>query len=131
MNPTSMKSTEHLYSLDILRGVAALAVVLWHWNFFFSLGTENIQRQDMPLYDSLSILYTSGHFSVDLFFCLSGFVFCWLYADRISEKRISAYDFFVFRFSRLYPIYIVSIFFIIINQIIIKENMGGVFNNAT
>src|SRR5262249_54324308 len=46
--PIDMESTEdktaalprHFYSLDALRGVAALVVVFWHWQHFFVSGTE-------------------------------------------------------------------------------------------
>ncbi len=30
---------KHLYSLDVLRGIAALAVVFWHWKHFLVYGT--------------------------------------------------------------------------------------------
>lgn len=56
--------------LDGLRGLAALAVVIFHMNTFFSVLTW--QRADLA-YDILRRI-TNGNFAVCIFFVLSGFV---------------------------------------------------------
>lgn len=117
---------KHFHSLDALRGIAALSVVLWHWKFFFALENKNnfFQKEDMPFYEYFSIAYEEGDIAVDLFFCLSGFIFCWLYATTISERKISAYNFFVLRFSRLYPLHIFALIIILLNQNWFYSNHG-------
>ncbi len=99
-----------IHSLDTLRGIAALSVVLWHWqHFFYSAnkpGVYEIERQ--PFYDSLSMFYRHGSLAVELFFCISGFVFFWLYSRKISSGNISPAKFFIDRFSRLYPLHIIT-----------------------
>ncbi len=95
--------------LDGLRGLAALAVVVWHWQHFYDFSAPTFDRSQQPLYRVLLPAYSYGPFAVDLFFCLSGFVFFWLYAENISEGRISAREFFLRRFSRLYPLYFLTL----------------------
>lgn len=109
------------YSLDVLRGVAALSVVLWHWQSFFlpfnKLGAPFfIERQ--PLFELLYIFYQKGYEAVNLFFCLSGFIFFWLYSERIADKSISTGTFAVLRLSRLYPLHFATLLFVAACQFI-------------
>ena len=63
----------------------------------------------LPMFDYLSILYSQGGKAVELFFCISGFIFFNFYMERIANKGISAKNFFILRFSRLYPLHIVTL----------------------
>src|SRR5437867_12012474 len=93
--PVAAVTRSRLAALDALRGVAALAVVFWHWQHFFYHGTRRgaleISRQ--PFYDVFYLFYQKGWMAVDLFFVLSGFIFFWLYSSQIADRRIGAYDF--------------------------------------
>lgn len=102
------------FSLDALRGLAALSVVFSHWQHFFLHGTEPqpLDKGKLPLHQLFMFFYHHGWRAVDLFFCLSGFIFFWLYSTRISERRISAREFFVLRFSRLYPLHLLTLLFV-------------------
>jgi peptidoglycan/LPS O-acetylase OafA/YrhL len=100
---------KRLTALDALRGVAALAVVAWHWQHFFAISGDwepGWSPQQEPFYWLLKPLYVQGWAAVDLFFVLSGFVFFWLYSDAIREKRMAAGRFAGLRFSRLYPLHL-------------------------
>jgi peptidoglycan/LPS O-acetylase OafA/YrhL len=102
----------HLHSLDIARGVAALAVVLWHWQHFFFVGTQlsaEFRPSRLPLYGALRVFYEHGSLAVSLFFSLSGFVFFWLYADDIAKGTLSLRRFFLQRLSRLYPLHLATL----------------------
>src|SRR5882672_6997435 len=97
----------HLHSLDALRGIAALAVVAFHYSNFFTVGNAlpaSFNVSDQPFYGMVPLIYKSGWLAVDLFFTLSGFVFFWLYSARVSDRSVSAGKFFLLRFSRLYPL---------------------------
>ncbi|MBY0445501.1 MAG: hypothetical protein K2Q15_09875 [Burkholderiales bacterium] len=61
---------KRFYSLDALRGIAALCVVFWHWQHFFFAGTTagKFDLERLPFSDGLSLLYTKGWLAVDLFF---------------------------------------------------------------
>jgi peptidoglycan/LPS O-acetylase OafA/YrhL len=78
-------------SLDGVRGLAALIVVLWHMpSPMQTLGPR------------------SGYLAVDLFFCLSGFVLTHAYQGKI-KAGMSYLEFFKIRIVRLYPIFIFGI----------------------
>ncbi|EKG42854.1 O-acyltransferase, putative [Pseudomonas syringae pv. avellanae str. ISPaVe013] len=106
----NVNGNARLYTLDVLRGVAALSVVFWHWQHFFYVGNQpaGFERARQPLHDLLSVLYSHGALAVELFFCISGFVFFYLFFNRIAERKLRAPRFFMDRFSRLYPLHIVS-----------------------
>ncbi len=69
-----------------------------------------------PLFEVLYIFYKNGHAAVQLFFCLSGFIFFWLYSQRIADKAISLKSFSVLRLSRLYPLHFATLIFVAIGQ---------------
>lgn len=109
-NPPALPPRYHL--LDALRGLAALAVVCFHWQNFFLLADAeqgNYEGRDQPLWLFLSPIYQHGHLAVDLFFSLSGFVFFCFYAQKISRGEVSGLNFFVLRFSRLYPLHLLTL----------------------
>lgn len=118
------------YALDALRGVAALCVVVWHWQHFFFIGSNAapvVQAAQQPFGCLLKIFYTNGALAVDLFFCLSGFIFFWLYAKGISEKTMSARTFLILRFSRLYPLHFITLLFAALGQAVYKSLTGSGF----
>lgn len=102
-----------LYSLDVLRGLAALAVVLFHWNhFLIQSALEGILPAvdgAHPFWDVLAPFYTEGRRAVDVFFCISGFIFYWLYSVPVSDFEIGPRKFSVLRFSRLYPLHLLTL----------------------
>jgi peptidoglycan/LPS O-acetylase OafA/YrhL len=121
--------SRHFYSLDALRGLAALCVVFCHWKYFFFFGKADgpIDLTRMPLYSLFEPFYTNGWRAVDLFFCLSGFIFFWLYSDRVAERRISAWEFIVLRFSRLYPLHFATLIIAAVCQIVLMRVFGSFF----
>jgi peptidoglycan/LPS O-acetylase OafA/YrhL len=119
--PTEAKKTfnsSHFYSLDVLRGMAALAVVFWHWQHFSYFGTNlvNFDKEHQPLYFLFKPFYDQGYRAVDLFFCLSGFIFFWLYGEKISSRKTSLKEFVVLRFSRLYPLHFATLLLVAVIQ---------------
>jgi len=124
-----MQFPQRLYSLDVLRGVASLAVVFWHWQHFFFDGTRRgrVVEADLPLYDVLFPLYAKGWLGVDLFFCLSGFVFYWLYSAAVAGHAVSGRDFFVLRFSRLYPLHFATLLAVAAGQALMLRATGSHF----
>ncbi|BBS11601.1 hypothetical protein WP5W18C01_16950 [Klebsiella aerogenes] len=101
---------DKLYPLDVLRGLAAISVVFWHWQHFFYVGSEpnGIVYEKQPLFSVFRIFYQHGDLAVELFFCISGFIFYWLYSSKIKDREESARKFFIKRFSRLYPLYLLT-----------------------
>ena len=79
-------------SIDSLRGLAAIIVVLHHYCFIY--GRDFNQPQLLPE------LFVHGYYGVELFFIISGFV---IYYSVLNAKSVK--EFLVKRVIRLYPIY--------------------------
>ena len=120
---------KHFYSLDALRGLAALSVVFWHWQHFFCDGTKlgPFTPELQPLYFLFEPLYLYGWKAVDLFFCLSGFIFFWLYSERVAKREISSREFAVLRLSRLYPLHFLTLCFTALAQQFMLRHYGTYF----
>ena len=83
-------STKHTFgTLDALRGVAAVAVLIWHY--------------DVPHQER----YWIAGLAVDLFFVLSGFVIAHAYEDRLKSGW-SPFRYLKTRMIRLWPLYILG-----------------------
>ncbi len=123
---THKNPVERFYSLDVLRGIAALSVVFFHWEHFFYDGLEVLpfDFSRLPLSDWVPFLYLKGWRAVDLFFSLSGFVFYWLYAERISDGQTQALKFALLRFSRLYPLHFVTLVLVALAQVWVMTTEG-------
>ncbi|KFE43827.1 acyltransferase family protein [Pseudomonas syringae] len=110
MNTSHNLFPGRLYSLDVLRGIAAIAVVFWHWQHFFYVGDipKDFNGIGQPLFELFALAYQHGSLAVELFFCISGFVFFWLFSQKIADRTLTARRFFMDRFSRLYPLHFVT-----------------------
>jgi peptidoglycan/LPS O-acetylase OafA/YrhL len=78
--------------IDALRGLAALAVVLFHYTTRF---VEVFRPTQIPILE-----FSQGALGVNLFFIISGFVIL-----MTLERTKRPLDFVVSRFSRLFPSY--------------------------
>ena len=120
-----------LTSLDLIRGVAALFVVVYHFQHLAAFGQDPhswaVTLATLPFYSVLKPIYTLGWMSVDLFFVISGFVFAWIYQKAISEKGISLYEFMVLRLTRLYPLHILTLLTVIVLQGLYLQRIGMFF----
>jgi peptidoglycan/LPS O-acetylase OafA/YrhL len=119
---------KHFYSLDIIRGLAALSVVVWHWQHFFYGQVLQPNQLGAPVFNALlSFLYNHGNVAIHLFFTLSGFIFFCLYYDLIKDKKITAFHFFIKRFSRLYPLHLATLIFTAVAQYFYLKTHGVYF----
>lgn len=113
--------------LDMSRGFAALAVLVWHYQHFFYDGTTNVLasagRDQQPLYAALSRLYHYGHYGVQYFWMLSGFVFTVTYLASPLGWRA----FTVRRFARLYPLHLATLLIVAAQQAAIVARTGEFF----
>ena len=117
-----------LYLLDLLRGLAAVVVVVWHYQHFYYIAPERLPldfaRSVQPFYEWLSIFYHYGYHAVRLFFSLSGFVFFFQYAEKIRARKVSDREFFLLRFSRLYPLHLATLLLVALGQIVSSRVLG-------
>lgn len=121
---------KRLYSLDAFRGLAALTIIMWHWQHFFALSGQwqrGWQRDWQPFWSLLKPFYLEAWAAVDLFFALSGFVFFWLYGQAIREGKIAPGKFALLRFSRLYPLQLLTLLIITGLQAMFHGRTGAYF----
>jgi peptidoglycan/LPS O-acetylase OafA/YrhL len=90
--------SDRLQNLDIFRAVAALAVCFFHF-----------QRESLTGGTLYEKIFQYGHYGVDIFFVISGYVI----PLALLKKRFRLRDTGIFlqaRFFRLYPAYILAAF---------------------
>ena len=93
-----MKDRAELHGQTALRGIAALVVFIAHAAFFRHFSGGDFFRKFYQI-------FFWHNEAVDLFFELSGFILCYVYLDRNFKWR----DYFVARFARIYPVYLVAL----------------------
>ena len=101
--------------------------MIYHWPFFFqNSGLSIATRQPLlPFQKEIGAIYQYGYLAVDLFFGISGFVFFWLYAEDVAQRRISALTFAVRRLSRLYPLHLLTLAVVVAGQSAMLRLTGG------
>lgn len=85
-----------LDALTGLRCFAALNIVFFHFS-------------NPDWFGPLSPVVNAGYLSVSFFIMLSGFVLAYNYAGRAREGKLDKVRFWKARFTRLYPVYLLSL----------------------
>lgn len=85
-----LASPKRAYSLDMMRGLAAISVVLYHSSTI------------------IPDLASAGYLAVDFFFCLSGYVVAMAYTHRL-DAGLTVVRFAKLRILRLYPLYLIGV----------------------
>ena len=88
-----LKTKEHFAILDGLRGLAAIAVVIYHF-------------MEIAITDYSKNFIAHGYLAVDFFFCLSGFVIAYAYDSR--AEKMGVLSFIKLRLIRLHPLVIIG-----------------------
>jgi len=109
--------SKHFYFVDFFRGVAALVVMIGHYqHFFYKNGYyRDIDVTLQPYYKELHFFYFNGSMAVKLFWVISGFVFATAY---LTSEFPTLKSFFIKRFARLYPLHFVTLIIVAILQFI-------------
>jgi peptidoglycan/LPS O-acetylase OafA/YrhL len=89
----SLTTKHHFAILDGLRGIAAVAVVIFHFMEFIA-----------PDYHDNFVAHT--YLAVDFFFCLSGFVIAYAYDEKLQALGIVS--FLKLRLIRLHPLVVIG-----------------------
>ncbi|WP_321869204.1 acyltransferase family protein [Paraburkholderia tropica] len=117
-----------LANLEILRFLCSVSVLLFHYHVFAYVGgqPDNIPHDQLPFYSAVGAFYDRGFFAVQYFWCISGFIFFWRYQQSLKEG-LDAREFFVLRFTRLYPLHIVTLLYIATVQLGYHSMTGSFF----
>jgi peptidoglycan/LPS O-acetylase OafA/YrhL len=93
VSSAALQSRQHFQILDGLRGVAAIAVVIFH---FMEIAVPDYHKS----------FIAHSYLAVDFFFCLSGFVIAYAYDERLGN--IGVWRFIKLRLIRLHPLVIIG-----------------------
>ena len=128
--PANAAGEDKLLGVELLRFVCALAVLIFHYQHLAFVGLHpaaSFVAARQPFYSVLRPFYQFGFYGVEVFWCISGFIFFWKYGQAISRRTVGGYKFFVLRFSRLYPLHIVTLLFIAAMQLVYLRHNHSYF----
>ena len=120
---------DKLIGIELLRFASAVAVLVFHYQHFAVVGTvqTNFVASQQPFYSILRLFYSYGYYGVQVFWCISGFIFFWKYGQAISQRRISGYRFFILRWSRLYPLHFATLLIVAALQMVYLSINGAYY----
>jgi peptidoglycan/LPS O-acetylase OafA/YrhL len=85
-----------LPALSGLRAFAALNIVFYHFS-------------NPKWFGPFAPIVDNGYTSVSFFLLMSGFILAYNYSDRAQRGELNPWKFWLARFSRLYPVYMVGL----------------------
>jgi peptidoglycan/LPS O-acetylase OafA/YrhL len=92
------KASARVEILDLLRGIAVLTVLIFHYSFRQAVGDDGLNDIVLP---ALVPFTKYGFLGVQLFFVISGFVIAY------SAEHRTGIEFGIARIARIYPAFIV------------------------
>ncbi len=128
-----MRPGEHreskLLGIELLRFLSSIAVLVFHYQHFKFVGGSQVDfvSSQQPLYAYLSLFYQYGFYGVEVFWCISGFIFFWKYGEQIAGAKITGSVFFVLRLSRLYPLHFATLIVMAALQYVYFSQVGAYF----
>lgn len=118
-------SDSKLPLLNLLRWLASLFVIFWHYQHFLISNSENLgtlSKTNFPFYDNFQFIYDNTINPVGVFWVLSGLLISKSYTSMNKSKS----RFIKSRIIRLYPLALVSLGFTTILQMI-SHTVNGEF----
>lgn len=116
--------TPYLSLIDGVRGIAALAVLFYHYVHFFMAGANRHASTNhlelYPAHQALWPAYQYGFYAVQVFWLISGFVFAHVYYGHPAGAR----SFFVNRLARLYPLHLLTLLVVAVLQLVALRRLG-------
>jgi len=120
--PDGRKATTfgpRLWGLEILRFSSAFAILVLHYPGLCLSPFPELEGRPLvmaPWLEDLLQPFRFGPWAVQVFWILSGYIFYHQYARRVGDGEVSWRTFFVHRFSRLYPLHLVTLLSVVLLQ---------------
>ncbi len=132
MKPGSTVAPTHedkIVGIELMRFACAVAVLVFHYQHFFFVGQSavNFVPSEQPFYRLLKLFYDDGFYGVQIFWCISGFIFFWKYGSQIARQRLDGYRYFILRLSRLYPLHLLTLLFVAAMQMSYFARLGAYY----
>lgn len=108
--PYANNSDNKFLCLELIRFICSLGVLIFHYQHFYEIsGSVPFVPSEQPLRELLAPFYDYGVYGVQIFWGISGFIFFWKYGTAVQNRRITFGRFFWLRFSRLYPLHLLTL----------------------
>ena len=117
---SAQRTSGYLANLTPLRGLAALAVVIYHYSY-----TAFLPHLRLDLFTDF---FSRGYLAVDFFFLLSGFIISHVYGGRLLSQGNFWWtyrDFIMARLARIYPLH----FFALLIMLVV-ETVKAIISNG-
>lgn len=123
------KPPQKMIGIEFLRFFSAISVLIFHYKNFTYQGLSRFELDEttFPFHRVLWPFYKYGDYGVQVFWCISGFIFFWKYKDAISDGLISGQKFLILRFSRLYPLHVLTLVYVALLQSLYINTNGEYF----
>ncbi len=120
---------DKIVGIELLRFACAVAVLVFHYQHFTFVGGApvGLVAAAQPFYPALKLFYDDGFYGVQIFWCISGFIFFWKYGAAIAQRRMDGWKFFILRVSRLYPLHLLTLLFMAALQMVYFARVGTYF----
>ncbi len=130
--PEILNKKSKLLSLEGVRFACAFSILVLHYinlvEFFPQLDAPTVFRN--PLLEKLRFFFGFGSWAVPVFWMLSGYIFYYQYAEKVYTRKVRGSEFFLLRFSRLYPLHLATLLGVGVLQFILQTNgLAGVEPN--
>lgn len=122
MENFSVRPSARIITLDYLRGLAALGIMVYHHSLWMGY-----------TFTSETFLGKVGFYGVSIFYILSGLTLFSVYSAKMNFDRASLIDFYVKRVFRILPLLWLTIFVTLVlrqawpNPVVLILNLTGLF----
>ena len=132
-NPIKTDNVYHkdlLFITDSLRTICVLSILTYHYRHFFNT-SHSILNVLLNKNLILNYLLTYGHYSVQLFWIISGIIFSLKYSNSIYCDLTNFKSYLIIRFSKLYPTHFLTLIFVALFQYILfyKHNFYFIYQD--
>lgn len=113
----SIAKNDHNLNIDGLRGLLAITVFFYHFILLYNW-------IDTGVWGGISFdpINNLGSIPVSLFFMITGYLF---FGKIVSKDEISWVNLYISRVMRIYPVYLVGVFFVFLFYFILSRNASS------
>lgn len=103
-----MKKKTHFAALDGFRGIAAVLVAYFYHYFQYFDGNTPLSDWSgggVKWQQVTEAVYVYSYLGVEIFFCMSGFLMCYLYYQNILDGKVDFKTYIYKRINKLFPLF--------------------------
>ncbi|KAI5724148.1 hypothetical protein M8J76_016078 [Diaphorina citri] len=111
-NVSNLFSRKGILLIDGLKGLGIVCTIVFHREIFGLAYAKNLEYFEEGIHSLSFCLLTASTFLLDIFFFFSGYLLAWPIIENLNRKRtVNFFNIIVNRVFRLYPMYLMMIWF--------------------